>query len=267
MSINRYIVASSLFHLLLIGLLTIINPLQKVNPPIFNVRLIEPPEIASSEPLKGVENQRKIFIPIKKRGLDEFLRAPDKLLGDDTKDTNSKRHEKDTESSHLSNEEPKTPSVNGSDGTGSGKNGQGEITQERTKPEPSKFLFDKETIEKFARAQPPDSRSLTFDAPEFKHRGYMRMLKQRIESIWVYPHDAIRQGISGELYIKFSINKDGSLGEVELIRTSGHRSLDEAAMKAIRDAQPFWPLPDDWQGNELVINGHFIYILGETVVM
>jgi protein TonB len=93
------------------------------------------------------------------------------------------------------------------------------------------------------------------------------MLKERIEDIWKYPKEAAQKGLSGELYIKFSINKDGRLGETEIVRTSGHRELDEAAMKALKNAEPFWPLPDDWDKDTLEIKGHFIYIFGDTLVM
>ena len=46
---------------------------------------------------------------------------------------------------------------------------------------------------------------------------------------------------------------------MELVRTSGYRSLDEAAMKALKDAAPYWPLPEDWKEEELTVKGHFIY--------
>ncbi|MBL7031776.1 MAG: energy transducer TonB, partial [Nitrospira sp.] len=102
---------------------------------------------------------------------------------------------------------------------------------------------------------------------EFKHRGYMLVLKERIESIWKYPKEAARQGKSGDLYIVFTIKRKGELGEVEVVRTSGHRSLDLAAIKALKDAAPFWPLPDDWPEEEIEIKGHFIYLYGRTHVM
>ncbi|GAB4536503.1 MAG: hypothetical protein Fur0020_04530 [Thermodesulfovibrionia bacterium] len=245
--------------------------------PVFNVRIIEPLEITPSDaPKKGIEKQTTSTPLIKRRMMNEPTKPPDRLLGDGVSDwrgnssawrgNSSHNHEvREAEADHPHKEG--IPSVNEGDGIGAGQKGQTETLTGRRQPEPSKFLFDKETIERIAKAPSTDNRSLTFDAPEFRHRGYMRMLKQRIESIWVYPRDAIRQGISGDLYIRFSINRDGSLGEVELVRTSGYRSLDESAMKAIRDAQPFWPLPDDWQRDDLVINGHFIYILGEAVIM
>ena len=132
---------------------------------------------------------------------------------------------------------------------------------------PRSYLFDRKTIEKFARKAPSAGKGLSLDMSEFRHRGYMRMLEGRIEGIWKYPEEAARLGISGDLYMTFSIKRDGSLGEIEIVRTSGYRSLDEAAMKALKDAAPFWPLPDDLDEETLEIRGHFIYIFGKTFVM
>lgn len=136
---------------------------------------------------------------------------------------------------------------------------------------PKSFLFDKETIEKYAQKKTEEAKGekkgLTFDAPELQHRGYMKKLKEKIESIWKYPEEAVRRGMSGDLYIKFSIHKDGSLGEIELIRTSGYSDFDKAAIKALKDAAPYWPLPDDVKEGELSITGHFIYIFGTPYVM
>lgn len=129
------------------------------------------------------------------------------------------------------------------------------------------FLFDREVIEKYAGKIPHHEKGLTFDTSEFKHRGYMRMLREKIEGIWKYPKEAVRKKMSGELYIMFTIKRTGELSEVEVVRTSGHRSLDLAAIKALKEAAPFWPLPDDWPEEELEINGRFIYIFGRTFVM
>jgi protein TonB len=126
-------------------------------------------------------------------------------------------------------------------------------------------LLDKGIIEKMARKslkqmQKP-STGLTFDASELKYKPYLQRLKDRIESIWIYPPDAAVRGIYGDLYIRFTIKKDGHLGEVELLRTSGYRELDEAALQALRDGEPYWPLPDSWGMDSITITGHFIYTI------
>jgi protein TonB len=90
----------------------------------------------------------------------------------------------------------------------------------------------------------------------------MQRLKEKIESAWKYPLDAAARREYGDLYIQFTIKKKGKIGAVELIETSGHPSLDTAAIKALRDADPYWPLPNAMGKESLTITGHFVYLNG-----
>lgn len=129
-------------------------------------------------------------------------------------------------------------------------------------------LFDREVISESAQKQEDKTAksTITFDAKEFKYYGYMRRLREKVEGIWQYPSDAAMRGLYGDLYISFTIKKNGSLGSVELVRTSGYRSLDEAAIKALKEAAPYWPLPEEWKEEALTIKGHFIYSLQGTYI-
>jgi len=131
-------------------------------------------------------------------------------------------------------------------------------------PLPRERLFDREVIERLTKKEKEEAnqdKGITFDTKELRYYTYMRRLKERIEGIWRYPPEAAEKGIYGDLYIRFTIKKDGRLSNIELLRTSGYRDLDEAAMKALKDAEPFWPLPEEWGKEDLVITGHFIYSL------
>ena len=103
--------------------------------------------------------------------------------------------------------------------------------------------------------------AITFDTKEYRYAGHMRKLKEKIESIWEYPADARKRGLYGDLRIRFTIRKDGRLASIELERTSGYKSLDDAAIKALKDGEPYWPLPDEWEMDTYTINGHFVYTL------
>ena len=147
--------------------------------------------------------------------------------------------------------------------------GKGEASQ-KTKHINLAQLYDKDTIKEVA-VKSSDSKKgasnkkgkdgvVTFDTTEFHLVGYMPRLRQRIESIWRYPPAAARSGLYGELYISFTILKDGRLSKVELIRTSGYKSLDDAAIQALKDGQPYWPLPKSWPHENLKITGRFVYV-------
>ncbi len=104
--------------------------------------------------------------------------------------------------------------------------------------------------------------SITFSTKKLKYEAYLMRLKERVENIWVYPREAIERGIYGDLIIEFAIKKEGSLAYARVVRTSGFEILDEAALRALREGQPYWPLPDSWHEDILRIRGHFIYTLG-----
>ncbi len=102
---------------------------------------------------------------------------------------------------------------------------------------------------------------ITFDTNDVVISGYMGRLKRKVEDAWRYPYSAIKEGISGDLKISFVVRRNGTLGAVRVVRTSGHPELDEAALQALRDAEPFWPLPELFQKEALTVDGRFIYSL------
>jgi protein TonB len=145
--------------------------------------------------------------------------------------------------------------------TGSGITGNGIKSPKQPPPNTKERLFDKDIIGGLSEQDNSSKKndSITFDTKEYRYFGYMRRLKEKIEGIWNYPAEAIERRLYGDLYIRFTIKKDGRLGAVELLRTSGHKSLDDAALRALRDAEPFWPLPKEWNQEGFTIEGHFVY--------
>ena len=126
-------------------------------------------------------------------------------------------------------------------------------------------LFDRDIIAKLSKQDQQgvqNGSSITFDTEEFKYYGYMQRLKEKIESVWRYPPDAAARREYGDLYIQFTIKKDGKIGAVALVKTSGHPNLDAAAVIALKNADPYWPLPDAMGKESLTITGHFIYVNG-----
>ncbi len=95
--------------------------------------------------------------------------------------------------------------------------------------------------------------------PEIRYISYFAGIKRKIELVWVYPRDAAAAGIQGDLLIDFAIARDGTLASLALVRSSGHRALDEEAVGAIRKASPFAPIPAQYQIPSLQIRAHFIY--------
>lgn len=76
---------------------------------------------------------------------------------------------------------------------------------------------------------------------------YLNSWRRKIESIGNlnYPEEARRRKLYGSLRLMVAIMPDGALSEVALLKTSGHRVLDDAAIRIVRLAAPFAPFPDE----------------------
>ena len=74
---------------------------------------------------------------------------------------------------------------------------------------------------------------------------YFHSWRRKIEKIGNlnYPQAATQQKIYGSLRLMVTILPDGSLHEIRLLESSGHQTLDAAAIRIVRLAAPFAPFP------------------------
>ena len=81
---------------------------------------------------------------------------------------------------------------------------------------------------------------------EYRYAQYVEDWRQKIERIGNlnYPESA-RGRLYGSLVLTVVIRSDGTLLRVEVDRPSGHKLLDDAAMRIVRLAAPFPPFPPD----------------------
>jgi protein TonB len=100
------------------------------------------------------------------------------------------------------------------------------------------------------------------NAPEIQYISYFASIKRKIELVWQYPYEAAVAGIEGELTVDFVIGRSGKVESVSLVRGSGHKVLDDEAIRSIRMAAPFDPIPPDYKIPSLQIRGRFLYIHG-----
>ncbi len=62
---------------------------------------------------------------------------------------------------------------------------------------------------------------------------------KRVEELKRYPAEARGDRAEGKVIVKAVIREDGTVGNVELVRSSGFLSLDQAALELMRHAGPF----------------------------
>ncbi|HRZ14061.1 MAG TPA: TonB family protein [Candidatus Omnitrophota bacterium] len=80
---------------------------------------------------------------------------------------------------------------------------------------------------------------------------YLNFVQQKINSLLIYPDEAIENGWEGIVTLKVTIAADGNLKAIMIAESSGYPILDEQAVTAVRDAGPY-PLPEDYDGYEEV---------------
>ena len=71
------------------------------------------------------------------------------------------------------------------------------------------------------------------------HESYLEMVRVRIEKYKCYPEKAKKHQIEGAVVVGFVIGLDGVVKDEKVVKNSGHRVLDDAAIKAVRESSPF----------------------------
>ncbi|WP_337286708.1 energy transducer TonB [Candidatus Methylomirabilis sp.] len=103
----------------------------------------------------------------------------------------------------------------------------------------------------------PGGPTVSLDSKDSRFASYLLGVKRRIENVWSYPQDA--RGLTGNLVITFGITRDGRLSDLQLTQTSGIAPLDNEAIRAIRQATPFGPFPERMSFERLNIRAAFYY--------
>ncbi len=97
--------------------------------------------------------------------------------------------------------------------------------------------------ERYARR--PKRKFVSASTQEYAYATYLRSWVDRVERVGNlnYPDEARRRQLSGELVISVAIRRDGSVERADIIRSSGIKLLDDAALRIARLAEPYAPLP------------------------
>ncbi len=74
---------------------------------------------------------------------------------------------------------------------------------------------------------------------------YLRALIQRIHQKKYYPRRARRRREEGEVLVAFVIERSGEISDLRVTGSSGHDSLDQAAIKTLKKISPFRELPPE----------------------
>ena len=105
---------------------------------------------------------------------------------------------------------------------------------------PSAIVEQTEHSDQATPTQIASISSTTPSAPAKRDYGWLsETILRRVEELKRYPASARVDRAEGKVVVKAVINEDGSVGEVEVFRSSGHLGLDKAAIETLRQAAPF----------------------------
>lgn len=104
--------------------------------------------------------------------------------------------------------------------------------------------------------------SMAVDSSDFHFLYYLNIIREKVSGSWIPPAGALTRsegesGGSARAVIQFRILPNGDVISVGLEESSGVSLLDSSALRAIRAAAPFPPLPYEYAGENLGVHFGF----------
>ena len=96
------------------------------------------------------------------------------------------------------------------------------------------------------KANRPKRSFISASTREYKYAAYMEAWRAKVERVGNlnYPEEARRRKISGQLVLDVALNPDGKINQITIRSSSGHKVLDDAAIRIVELAAPYAPFPE-----------------------
>jgi protein TonB len=93
----------------------------------------------------------------------------------------------------------------------------------------------------------PRQRYISASTKEYAPASYMEAWRRKVERIGTinYPEEAKRRDLSGDLMLDVALRPNGSVLKIKVVRSSGHKVLDDAAKRIVYLAAPFGAFPEE----------------------
>ncbi|MES9990578.1 MAG: energy transducer TonB [Candidatus Thiodiazotropha sp.] len=98
-----------------------------------------------------------------------------------------------------------------------------------------------------AYSKMPKRKSISASTKEYKYAAYLDAWRRKVERIGNlnYPDQAKRSKLYGNLVLHVAVKADGSVERIKVLHSSGHKILDDAAIRIVRLAAPYSPFPNE----------------------
>ena len=90
-------------------------------------------------------------------------------------------------------------------------------------------------------------KAINASTQEYRYAAYLEAWRSKVEKIGNlnYPDEAKRRKLYGNLLMHVAVRADGSVERIRVVRSSGHKLLDDAAVRIVRMSAPFAPFPPE----------------------
>jgi protein TonB len=117
-------------------------------------------------------------------------------------------------------------------------------------------------------AERPKRKYISARTKEYRFASYEEAWRAKVERIGKinFPDEAKRKKLSGSLIMAVTINSDGNIKAINIRESSGHKILDDAAVRIVRLAAPFARFPEEVRKDtdELVITRTWVFEAGKS---
>ena len=95
------------------------------------------------------------------------------------------------------------------------------------------------------KTQRPRKKFISASTKEYEYAAYMESWRRKVERVGNlnYPEEAKELNLSGSLQLDVALNKDGTINQITIRRSSGEKVLDDAAIRIVELAAPYAKFP------------------------
>lgn len=119
------------------------------------------------------------------------------------------------------------------------------------------------------QSRKPKRKYINSSTQEYKYAAYLTAWRQKVENIGNlnYPEEAKKKKIYGNILMTVVLQPNGKVSSIKIRKSSGHKVLDDAAVRIVRLASPFAPFPENIrkETDELVITRTWQFVSGNKL--
>ncbi len=109
--------------------------------------------------------------------------------------------------------------------------------------------------------QAETTETISLDTKDKRYVSYVKLIESRLATNWDYPRPAWENLMEGDVFILFTVDRQGRLNNIRILESSPYEILNQETQRTIRVSAPFPPFPDTITVDKLNIKAKFQYRL------